>query len=533
MAGARKPPKAPPAEKRAIVGSPSTRHPDLIALQEDYAMMRDARAGATKVKSEGTTYLPMPSGFNAQSDGGVAMYGAYKTRAQFPELLNPTILGMAGVVHRREPHIEGLDEGSPLASMWESATPDGLPLEALWARITEEILTLGRCALLADLPVEGGEVPFISLYTGESLLNWSDERDFFVLEEKYRVRTGYDWENRTRYRVLELEDGVYRVRLVSEAGEPLVYIASGGQAQPQEAGQDARADADYIEPQARGGKPLSEIPLVVVGSRDLSLKPDEIPLVGVARAALAIYRLDADYRHQLFMSGQETLFVFGLEPEDIPQYVGAGVVVSLPAGQGVDAKYVGPEGTGIDAHREAIKDEREVAAAAGARLMDTSKGKAESGDALRIRSRAATATLISVALASAAALEKALRNCATMINYDPEKIVVVPNLDFVDSPLTPADAKALVDLWMGKAISYETLYENLQRGDIASQERTAEEEQEAIALEEAAILDETAALGEDPSAEPDLTKGTGTDETQPVPPEELAQLFSPELLTDA
>jgi len=48
--------------------------------------------------------------------------------------------------------------------------------------------------------------------------------------------------------------------------------------------------------------------------------------------------------------------------------VGAGVVVTLKGGDGLtpDAKYVGPAGTGIAAHRTAILDERQAAVAAGA-----------------------------------------------------------------------------------------------------------------------------------------------------------------------
>ena len=37
-----------------------------------------------------------------------------------------------------------------------------------------------------------------------------------------------------------------------------------------------------------------------------------------------------------------------------------------------------------------------------------------------------------------------------------------------------------MDLWMGGAISKTTLYENLQRGDIATYERSFEEEEELI-----------------------------------------------------
>jgi hypothetical protein len=66
---------------------------------------------------------------------------------------------------------------------------------------------------------------------------------------------------------------------------------------------------EVIVPQADRGANLTEIPFTIVGSTDITPDIDEIPLLPVARAALAAYRLDADYRHQLFYSGQPTLFL--------------------------------------------------------------------------------------------------------------------------------------------------------------------------------------------------------------------------------
>lgn len=159
------------------------------------------------------------------------------------------------------------------------------------------------------------------------------------------------------------------------------------------------------------------------------------------------------------------------------------MVITLTSGQGEDgreltpdAKYVGPSGSGIAAHRTAIQDERDNAIAAGARIFDSSKKAAESGEALRLRYAAQTATLTSIAQASAQGLEQALRYVAIMIGADPEKVVVKPNIDFMDASLDPAAAEALVRMWQNGAISYETLYENLQRGELASAERNHEEE---------------------------------------------------------
>jgi hypothetical protein len=512
------------------VGNVAERHPDLASISNDYEECRDAVAGFTTVKDKGTKYLPMPSGFNGSVEPET-MYQAYKLRAQYPDLVAPTIQGILGILHHSEAQIEGLEEGKPLADMWEKASPDGLTLEAFHKKITEEILTVGRVALLADLPPEGGELPWIAFYQAESLINWSESRNFFVLEENYRVRKGYTWDADKRYRVLELVDDVYEVEVLNKDGHP---VDTNADTTDQDIAEGIATSV--VVPQVRGGKPLDKIPLVIAGSRDMRLEPDQIPLIGVVRAAFAIYRLDADYRHQLYMSGQETLFYIGLAKEDVPDYVGAGVGIAIP--EGGDAKYVGPSGAGIEAHKTAIEDERSRAAEAGSRMFSIGdKKSAESGEALRIRARAGAATMVSVAVTSAAALEQALRYCAMLVGQDPDEIIVKPNLNFLESDMTPDEANKMVELWMNKVISYETLYANLQRGRIASEERTAEEEQELVAEEEAAMLPEDTGI-DDPNAAPggvpgqdtppDLTEGTGTDEYGDVSQQEIDELFAPE-----
>ncbi|WMT92798.1 DUF4055 domain-containing protein [Pelagibacterium sp. H642] len=169
------------------------------------------------------------------------------------------------------------------------------------------------------------------------------------------------------------------------------------------------------------------------------------------------------------MTGQETLIIIN---GDAPDAVGAGAVITIKQGSGdeaarPDVKYVGPAGTGIGAHRVAMQDERQNAAQAGARSFNSAEHRtAESGDALRIRFAAETVTLTSIAQSSAQGLEKALRNIAVMIGQAPERVTVNPNLSFVDATMTPAEAEALVRVWQSGAISYQTLYENLQRGEI-------------------------------------------------------------------
>lgn len=438
-----------------------TKHPDYIDRAAEWQTMRNTARGAQEIAAQGELYLPMPSGFRSQSDGGAAMYGAYAKRAQFPDILAPTLRGMVGVIHRVEAQITGLEAGNPLAGLWETATPDGLTLEALHRRITSELLLMGRYALLADVP-QGGGAPYLAGYAAESLINWSVDRDFYVLDESCLVRTDFEWRQEQKYRVLRL-DGKYTAQRYNGT-EP----------------------GETVEPKAVKDASIATIPFTVMGPRDLAVTPDEPPLIGVARASLALYRLDADYRHQLYSTGQETWVTINAES---PSFLGSGVTVSLKGEPGLqpDAKYVGPSGTGIDAHRTAIQDERANAVAAGSALFDNEQGQGESGEARKLRLGAQRATLTSIALASAAGLEKALRFAAMFVGQDPNDIVVKPNLQFVDQVMNPLDAANLVKVWQAGAISKQTLYENLQRGEVASAERTFEEEEELIAKDQEGI----------------------------------------------
>lgn len=441
------------------------RHPDYDDRADEWKKLRDVARGPQAVKNENEVYLPKPSGFTAQADQGAKAYSAYRERAQFADVFSYTHRGMVGLIHKKEAQITLPDSMMPL---WEGITKDGLTIEALHRYITSELLTVGRVALLVDAPKEGAPVlglglPWIACYTAEALINWSDERDFFVLNETGMRRDPEDefkWVEVKQYRVLRMD--------------PVTGVFTMQQYDDQNPG-------ELITPTAAGAKTVPEIPFVVIGTTDLSTKPAEPPLLGVCEAALAMYRLDADYRYQLYMSGQETFCISGIDSDSLPTVIGAGVVLALP----IDAKaeYVGPKGTGIEAHRLAIGDERTNAAAQATKVMDGAKGGAESGDALRIRMAAQQATLTTIALASAAGLEKALRFLAARMGANAEEVIVKPNLEFVDSILTPDQVLNLVKSWQGGAFSFTTLYENLQRGGVASEERTVEEEQALIETE--------------------------------------------------
>jgi hypothetical protein len=427
-----------------------TFHPALTAERRDeWQLMRDAMDGESAIKARGENYLPKPGGFKNNANTEKALYEAYLLRAQFPELLAPSVGAMIGIIHDKEIQIK---IPPAMEFLWENADGLGLPLEAFHRRITRELLVIGSYGVLADAPKDGGE-PFLSGYSRDAIINW--DRDWWVTDETTMRRKGFVWEKLERYRLFQMGPTGY---------EQIVFEAPG-------------LTAEEVPIRGMGGALLPRIPLAVGNARDLSPRIEVPPLIGVARAALAIYQLSADYRWQLYMSGQETLVAIN---GDGPSMVGAGVIHSMMGAEGLapDLKYVSPTCSGIEAHKIAIEENRTAAVQAGARLVERSQGQ-ESGEARGMRFASELATLISIAQNSCALLERSLRNVAMLMGLGEAAeaaIVVTPPRDLLDSTITPAEAESLMRIYQSGGMAWETYYDALQRGGIASPERDADEE---------------------------------------------------------
>lgn len=429
-----------------------TFHPSVTPQRRaEWALMRDCMDGDATVKVKGEAYLPKPDGFSAMKDGGEAAYAAYKSRAQFPELLAPSVGAMIGIIHAQDIDIT-LPKG--LEYLRENADSKGLPIEAFHKRITRELLVIGGYSVLTDFAGKGGD-PWLAGYVRDIVINWDD--DWFVLDETEMVRKGFVWDQIEKYRVLYLDKLAYAASVYGGSDESGTELVVRG----------------------RGGKVLPRIPFAVANAMDLSPKVEAPPLIGVANAAKAHYQLSADYRHQLYMSGQETLVAINAEA---PEIVGAMAAVSMQGSEGTtpDLKYVSPSCSGIDAHERAMDKQREAAVMAGARLFEPTKAGAESGEAKRLRYASETATLTSVAQSSCQLLERALRNAAMIIGANEDEVVVNAPTDLMDRTMSPQDFAALHGVYLQGGISWETLHENGLRGGIFSTERDADEEMKLL-----------------------------------------------------
>jgi hypothetical protein len=500
-------------------------HPLYQLFSSDWITMRDLVAGETQVKRKRDTYLPpTPSmlidGFGKGTNKiGEQTYEGFIVRAQLPDYVSDGVENLVGALNHKSATIELPPQMEPLR---ESCTLSGESLDDLLRQIHAEQLTTGRVGLLADLPAapnadttktptpEGTTVlPYIVTYVAESITNWDEAGvvdglsalNLVVLNEStYKREADFMWKEFKKYRVLQLGDlagleaegtAEYKVGVFTD-DNGLTY------------------DETSMESPSYLGKKLNEVPFVFINTKDLLSTPDKPPLLGLGKLVLAIYRGEADYRQGLFLTGQDTLVVVGgiKNPDAIP---GQDDAVRTGAGSRIDvdvngdAKYIGVNSSGLSEQRSCLENDHKRAAHRSGQLLPTGKSNSqESGEALKTRQAAQTASLTSIAKSSARGLESLLKTIAKWIGADPNAVKVIANLEFGELPVVASDIKTLSDARLaGAPISKKSIHGLLV--DKRLTVMTYEEEIEQI-KEEDADMPRVAAGAATLTAEEQLTQ---------------------------
>lgn len=479
-------------------------HPLYSELTTIWVMMREVYAGERVIKARGQVYLPATigmilDGIERTTDIGYKAYEAYKLRAVFPDYYQEAVETIVGLLHQKPPTIELPSQLEPLR---QKATVNGESLPTLLRRINEEQLVVGRIGLLLDLPKNPNQtqpLPYIATYSAEAIINWDDaqEIDSFnslnlvVLDESsFERNADFKWDTFRRFRVLQL--GTFVDNEHSGTYSAGVFSSHGG----------GSIDFDenlMVVPVIRG-KSLDKIPFVFINSKDIIPTPDKGPLQGLANLVLAIYRGEADYRQSLFMQGQDTLVVIGgtrnasgLPGEEDAIRTGAGSRIDID--QGGDAKYIGVSSSGLAEQREALLNDRKVAEQRAAQLVNNRSGNVESGQALKTRMSAQTATLAQIAQTGAAGLENILKIAAEWVGANPNEVKVTPNTEFADLVITGEDVvKLMTARTMGAPISKRSIHAVLVSGGLTKE--TYEDEVDVIEEEDAQEPARTKELGD-------------------------------------
>lgn len=413
----------------------NSNHPDYADLLPQWTLVEDVVAGQDKVKEKKETYLPIPPGMKKSNDFDLR-YNFFVELAQMPDTVGESLRAMIGIAFRKEPKIELTPR---LEKIKESATVDGKPLMTLVKDITKDVLMTGRVGLLTDVGDNTDDVWLVP-YGARSVLNWRTtaldggrQLTRAVVEENLLIADADDQfvsKEATKWLDLSLIEGKYTVQKYMRIGD------------------DASTDPVPIdEPKipTSKGKPLTEIPFVFIGSTDLTPEPDQIPLLGMSRRIIAYYWKSAVFERGLHFSLDPTLAIIGMDVQDpnAPQVTGSGQTLYIPSPDG-DVKYVTADSSAMAEVAKARDNEERLALAAGAKLLD-SGAKVESGEALRIRQGAQSATLASVIQTVGRGVEQSLKTAAVWLGEDPEKIVFEPNMEFITEEASAQLLNSLFD----------------------------------------------------------------------------------------
>lgn len=453
------------AELKVLNMALDSQHPQYAKKLKEWLQMRHTYAGPVEVKEQGVGYLKPTAGMLLDGMGkgqvGLAAYEKYKESAVFPEYVSEGVEALIGILHQKPANIQLPAKLEPLRG---KATINGESLQMLLRRINEQQLITGRLGLLADMPaVEALEpMPYIALYFAEAISNWDDgsytdgfsSLNLVVINESANVRNNFEWEWKEKYRVLQLGD----FEKNEASGVSVVYK------------QAVFEGVDFVEaemqPVTVRGATLDQIPFTFINATDITNNVDKAPLISLSNECLTIYRGEADYRQNLYMQSQETLVIIGgvsrggLEDED-PDAIRTGAGSRIEIDLGGDAKYIGVSALGLEEQRVSLENDRKRAESAAAKLVNSNgaTANAESGEALRTRVAAQTASLNHIALAGAAGLSHILKQIALWLGADPEQVVIIPNLEFADFELGAAEITQLIGArTMGAPLSKESIH---------------------------------------------------------------------------
>ncbi|KPY33163.1 DUF4055 domain-containing protein [Pseudomonas syringae] len=435
-------------------------NPEYDAHIDEWRMMDDALEGEDAIKRRELN-LPKPSGMvqaeKLDAAGNRYLYDNYRDRAQYDHWVRDSLRSMMGLVSRLIPEI-ALPAG--LKSIEENATADGFSLRQLFMRMVRQTISHGRVPMVVNVDDAGN--PYFSTYTARNAINWdtADQggRQDLVLSvfREFRKKGGdrYSHECETVYREFFMQEGVCFTSVRNQGGEIV---------------EDERA-LGTVGSGNRLVRGLPYLPVIYCGSTDSSPGVDEIPLLTMARAALKSYQLSADYFAALHQTSHPQPWVAGLDEAVELSVTGPSAAWDL----GLNGKcgYLEFQGAGVEAVRKAMADQKGAALEAGAKVMDVSG--TESGEARKTRQNDQHATLHSIVMTVAEAIEQGLRYAAEWKGYRPEEVTFTVKPEFI----TPVvDAQVLSELQksvMAGTISAVTYWQYLTTGKLP--ERAYEDE---------------------------------------------------------
>jgi hypothetical protein len=453
-----------------------TPHPLYAQNLVRWKRCRDAYQGEDAVKAAGEVYLP-----KIDSKQTTEEYGAYKTRALYYEAVSRTVDGFVGAISRK-PHV--FDLGDRLADLLVDATTEGTGLAEFVKLCTGEGLLQGRGGIMVDYG-EALDRPYFSLYTAESIINWSD--DGVVLRETVFEPDPADAFSQVavdQIRQVRIEDGVCRVTVWRKTPNPALT--------------DLKWSIYSEMTPTKRSRPLTSLPWFWLSPAGRTGKIAKPPLLGLVNVSMAHYRSYADLEHGRHWTALPTLYVTGMGNTDDEIRVGGGAVIKVSDPQG-KVGYAEFTGQGLKSLEKAIEDKEQEMAVLGAAVFAGGKKGVEAAETARIRTSAENSLLMGIVSSVEETLTAALNYAAAWVD-DAAPITVHLNRDFIDEKLDPQTLIGMVQALQSQAMSQETFTYILDQAGMLPPGTDLDGENASLAVAKAAAAAKVVVKPTDPAA---------------------------------
>lgn len=462
-----------PLDAKSHVGEfRSYMHPDYNYYLPEWIMIRDAIAGERRIKEKGTEYLP-----SLDVEYGTA-YAVYKDRAVYVNMVARSVLGMVGTVFRRPLKVDN----TPKENI-ESVTLGGMDLNTFAKKLAYELCSVGRVGVLVDMSDE--RRPYMTEYVAENILSWRTKvvngrevltyvllreivDDTPILDGKSSVPSAVSLASqaqtgglRARYRVLILDNGVYRQRLFQFAPDNTTQSL-------------ASAQFEEVTP-TRNGMPFDYIPMVIFGPMSATPEVQKSPIYDITTLNIAHYRTSAQLEHGRYYTALPVYYVAataGQESEDY--HVGPSVVWEVPPDTkpGILEYY----GTGLKSLADSLVEKEEHIAQLGGRIMGIRPAAtAESDNIYMLKQANEMSILLNITDSLSNGLTRLMVWYLDWARRPTKGVRVRLNQDFKALQIAARELRAVALLYQEGIIPIQSIFEILQGAEFISEDLTLDE----------------------------------------------------------
>jgi len=450
-----------------------TQHTAYTTMLPTWTLMHDITISEKHIHdkdiaAKGKLYLPK---LDEMTD---TQYAAYVKRASFPLFTKHALASFVGMAMRKDLLITGVDVDH---QFFKNCDGKGTSLKEYSEKLVADYLQYTRSGTLIEMPEaeEGISIAEaekrninvrLSYYHHLSIINWKTDiinnqelLKMVVLKEFKDVGENFDHTPEARYRVLFMDDGVYKQQMYDNGGNKV---------------------GNELTPKINN-KSFKYIPFIIHGGTAVK-QPVVLP---IAEQNIHWYMKDADYQHGLHYTALPTPWMTGVDHDDKnrPKTIGPTKLWCLPEGATVGMLEF--SGAGLEQVEKSMQNTLTNITMLSSQILVPKNTFDETATAASIRNATETAALSSIVNGLSAELTTAINIAALWGKFHKEGITVKINSDFIPLTLSGADVSAYVSAMLKDGFSRYTLFSLLKKGEIVEGDRQLEDEVADIEKESA------------------------------------------------